>query len=185
MKRFITLILILSCLLLWGCSVSETEADVVATTMPVYGFTATLCQGTDITAERLINENVSCLHDYTLQSDQAKALEQADTVVISGLGLEGFLHDALPQGKRIIDASGSEDVETHHAHDHDGHDHSADPHIWLSVPKAKEMCQNICQGLMDAYPVHTETFAANLTALKAQILSPSMMASVTWRKATA
>ena len=66
MKRiatiFFTLVL---CLVLCACGESKT-AQLAATTLPVYEFTAALCAGTDIAVTKLITENVSCLHDYTL-----------------------------------------------------------------------------------------------------------------------
>ena len=104
MKRYLALLAII-CILLPGCVAPVAEADIVATTLPVYQFTATLCQGTGLRIVRLISENVSCLHDYTLQVSQVKSVENAAVVVISGAGLEGFMEDLL-HGKTVIDSSG-------------------------------------------------------------------------------
>ena len=84
MKRLSMFILLL--FLLSGCAVSAPEADIAATTLPVYEFTAQLCQGTDLTVARLITEPVSCLHDYSLGVRQVRAVEAASTIVISGVG---------------------------------------------------------------------------------------------------
>ena len=80
---FLIFILLISWLS--GCSPAQ-PADLVATTLPVYEFTALLCQGTDLTVMRLITENVSCLHDYTLQPNQMQTLETATLTGISGAG---------------------------------------------------------------------------------------------------
>ncbi len=165
-------ILLVICLLLCffvGCSAAAAPADIAATTLPVYEFTARLCEGTDITVTRLITENVSCLHEYTLQVDQMQAIESAQAVVISGAGLEAFLGDALHSTNTIIDASA--DVEllcsTHnHEGESDHHDHPAeDPHIWLSPENAMEMSRNICSGLIRLYPQHEARFSQNLQTL--------------------
>lgn len=152
-----------------GCTASDPGTQIAATTLPVYTFTSMLCQGTDITVTRLVTENVSCLHDYTLKVDQMRAIECADVVVISGAGLEDFLEDALDSAHEIIDASeGLSLLEGNHSHEHEhdhGHVHAEDPHIWLSPANAKVMAHNICHGLSHAYPQYTDHFESNLLSV--------------------
>lgn len=165
MKKLFCLFLLV--FLLWGCAPAE-EVNIVATTLPVYTFTQRLCAGTDLKVGQLVTESVSCLHDYTLKVSQMQLLEQADAIVISGAGLEDFLEDALDGADLIVDASeGLSLLEgNHEEHDHhDGHTHEEDPHIWLSPKNAAVMAENICNGLCDLYPAHTELFQANLKAL--------------------
>ena len=156
------------CHLFTGCS-QAVPAQVAATTLPVYQFTAELCQGTDITVTRLVTEEVSCLHDYSLNVRQVKAAEAAEVIVISGAGLEEFLEDLL-EGKQTIDASQGvpllcPEEEHHHDHAEEGHHHEQDPHIWLSPENAKTMARNICEGLSARYPAYQETLNANLSGL--------------------
>lgn len=151
-----------------GCG-CEPAAQVAATTLPVYEFTNALCQGTGITVTRLVTEQVSCLHDYSLSVRQVKAVEAAELVVISGAGLEEFLHDVL-DGKAAVDASAGIELicpeEAHEEHHHEeGHHHEEDPHIWLSPAHAKIMARNICAGLCDQYPQQAEAFQENLAQL--------------------
>ena len=83
-----TLVIILAALvLLCGCAQQTEHAHIAATTLPVYEFTAALCEGTDLTVTRLITEEVSCLHDYSLNVRQVKAAEAAQLIVLSGAGL--------------------------------------------------------------------------------------------------
>ena len=102
MKRL--LVFILCALMLCGCAPESEYAQVAATTLPVYEFTAALCQGTPITVTRLVTEEVSCLHDYSLNVRQVRAAEAADLIVLSGAGLEAFLDDLLLD-KTSVDAS--------------------------------------------------------------------------------
>ena len=169
MKRiscFLAVVLTLS--MLFGCA-SVPNADIAATTLPVYEFTLRLCEGTDLTVTRLITESVSCLHDYTLQVSQMRAIEGAKTVVISGGGLEDFLHDALDGSHAVIEAAHGIQLlcpTTEHHHDHDDHHHhDADPHLWLSPIRAKEMAKNICTGLCRQFPQFSDRFSQNLTSL--------------------
>ena len=157
-----------------GCSSPTETADIAATTLPVYQFTSMLCQGTGLTVCRLVTENVSCLHDYSLNVRQVKAAEAAQVVIINGAGLEDFMADILAD-KNTIDASenislleGCHDHEEDSHSDH-GHDHETDSHIWLSPANAMIMAENICKGLQSVYPQHASVFAANLTSLQAQL----------------
>ncbi len=167
MKR-IFILLLTAMLTLCGCSRQE-AAQVAATTLPVYEFTTRLCLGTPITVTRLVTEEVSCLHDYSLNVRQVKAAESAELIVISGAGLESFLDDLL-LNTQVLDASTGIELLCpesghEHGHDHEDHSHDKDPHIWLSPANAVIMAQNICQGLSAQYPEYQNTFAANLDTL--------------------
>ena len=171
MKKF--LILFILCLTLAGCTPAE-EADLAATTLPVWQFTCRLTEGTDLTVTRLVTEEVSCLHDYTLTVSQMRAIEEADVVILSGAGLEEFLDDALKTAGKVIDSSAGIELltgEHHHHHEgeeeesHEGHHHETDPHIWLSPAHAGAQARNICAGLSAEYPEYAAVFEENLDKL--------------------
>ena len=177
MKRLCFILSILFIITLFpGCSVPAETAQIAATTLPVYEFTSRICEGTGITVTQLVNEAVSCLHDYSLNVSQVRSAESAQLIVISGAGLEDFMDDLLA-GKDIIDSSqGIHLIEGSHEHEHDqeevshdGHHHEEDPHIWLSPANAKIMARNICAGLSAHYPEHTQAFEENLAALFADL----------------
>ena len=172
MKKLLSLILAgVLALSLFGCTGAREPARIAATTLPVYDFTRYLCRGTGLSVTLLVTQNVSCLHDFSLQASQMQALEQAELVVLSGAGLEEFLGDAL-RGKPAADASRGLSLLEGHSHNHDahpeespGHIHAQDPHIWLSPENAKVMADNICAGLCDRFPAYRQTFEANLREL--------------------
>ena len=172
MRRKILLFIILIVLFLSGCTTATPQAQIAATTLPVYEFTARLCEGTDLTVTQLVTESVSCLHDYSLNVRQVRSAEAAELVVISGAGLEEFMEDLL-EGKNVIDSSADIPLlEGAHKHDHGheesshrDHHHEEDPHIWLSPANAKIMAQNIAAGLARQYPQHTAVFESNLSSL--------------------
>lgn len=158
--------------LLPGCAQEET-CQVAATTLPVYQFTAAICEGTDIEVKQLITQQVSCLHDYSLNVSQVRTLETAEVVVISGGGLEEFMEDTLQQANRVIDSSLGVpmlECEEHHDEEHgpESHHHDQDAHIWLSPANARIMAHNIATGLIEAYPQYAERFAYNLSMLDQQ-----------------
>ena len=146
-----------------GCGNKATNSQIAATTRPVYEFTSYLCQKTDIRVAQIITEEISCLHNYTLQVNQMRTIENADLVVISGMGLEDFLEETLSEKHTVLDASrGITALNYEDEHNHGDEHHHVDPHIWLSPVNAKAMCYNIYLGLIENYPQHKKIFEANL-----------------------
>ena len=139
-----------------GQSASPAPEDdtlhILATTYPVYLFTTAVTEGVEgVEVSRLIQQEISCLHDYTLTVNDMKAVEAADVVVLNGVGLEDFLSDALAASDApVIDCS--EGVELLPALGHEGHDHDTeyDPHIWMEPARAAQMVENIRAGLTQA-----------------------------------
>ena len=151
-----------------GCSQPKSSDQIVATTLPVYDFTSRLCEGTDLKVSQLVNEPVSCLHNYTLQVSQMRTVESAELLVISGAGFEGFLHDVITSKEEIIDSStgitlicSSNEHGHAHGHKHDYHETAYDPHIWLSPVNAQTMVNNIADGLLTKYPQYREKISLN------------------------
>ena len=167
MKKIIAFITALTLfLVLASCSTAETSVQIAATTLPVFEITSRLCQGSGIHVARLITENVSCLHDYTLQVDQMRMIEAAELIVVSGAGLESFLHDIFQNEQNYIVASQGIPLLCHeHNEEHDEHYHDRDPHIWLSPINAKLMAKNIYSGLVSRYPAYESLFEHNLALL--------------------
>ncbi len=169
MKKLCIPLILFLILGLPGCVGQNSQPQILATTKPVYDFTAALCQGTGLEVGLLIDENISCLHDYSLSTTQMRSIESAQVVVISGAGLEAFPMEVLSRCGYIVDASADVpqlECEDSHDHEHDhGHSHEHDPHIWLSPANAKVMAENICQGLVAQYPDHAAAMENNLTLL--------------------
>ena len=127
----------------------EDTLHIVATTYPVYLFTTAVTEGAEgVEVQLLVNQQTSCLHDYTLTVADMKAIEGADVIVMNGAGLEDFLNDALAtSAAQVIDCSAGIDLLP--AQGHEGHDHDAeyDPHIWMDAGCASHMLSQISQGL--------------------------------------
>lgn len=127
----------------------EGTLHIVATTYPVYLFTTAVTEGAEgVEVSLLVNQQTSCLHDYTLTVSDMKAIEGADVIVMTGAGLEDFMDDALSASDaQVINCS--EGIDLLPAQGHEGHDHDAeyDPHIWMDPANAQVMLGTIADQL--------------------------------------
>ena len=172
MKRICLIVMAAVFLLLSACgggAPAETAGlTVAATTYPVYLLAKEVAAGVDgVEVELVINQEVSCLHDYTLTIADMKAIEGADLILINGVELESFLDDAL-EGREIVDCSEGISLlcSAEHNHEEDEHDHDHDhgeydPHIWMDPGRAAQMAENIAAGLAAADPEHASQYASN------------------------
>ncbi len=127
----------------------DAALSVTATTYPVYCFTTAVTEGAEgVEVSLLVNQQTSCLHDYTLTVNDMKLLEGADVLVMNGVGLEDFLSDALGQlTAQVIDCSQGVDLLPLEDGEGDGHSQSYDPHIWMDPQRAAVMVENIAAQL--------------------------------------
>lgn len=172
MKRLFVF-LICGCLILSGCSAPQTSREdetlhILASTYPIYLFAKTLTEGVDgVEVTQLIDETVSCLHDYTLTVPDMKAIEHADIIILNGADLEVFMEDALAQtDAATIDCSEGIDLlpadgHEHHDHGDDRHHGHYDPHYWLSQQAAPIMLHNVLQGLIQFDKTNAEAYQTN------------------------
>lgn len=177
MKKF-TVYFILLCFLVFlvGCGEVE-DTQILATTKPLYQFASILCEATPLKVDLLVAENISCLHDYTLQVSQMRKLESAELIILNGAGFEDFLIDALPNEGNTVDCSTGIELHCHTHEHHDEHNHDNDPHIWLSIDNAQKMAENIYSGLCQMYPQYTEVFNQNMNTLRSKFVSLKNQAS--------
>jgi ABC-type Zn uptake system ZnuABC Zn-binding protein ZnuA len=168
LKKLLALALALGLTLaLAGCGAAEEEANqadgtftVAATTYPVYLFAQEVTKDVpDVALTLVIDQEVSCLHDYTLSVNNMKALEGADLILLNGAGLEDTMEDALASLANTpqIDCAQSIDLLT-------TDEGEPDPHIWLDPMRAGQMVETIAQGLSQADPDHADVYTANAAA---------------------
>lgn len=167
-QKLLALLLLL--VLLTGCS-AQREYKIVASTAPVQQLAQAVCAGTGLEVGLIVSDSVACLHDYTLSVRQMVALEKAETVIVTGGGLEAFMEDALAGKQHVISCADGAALICADGHDHEhDHDHGEyDPHIWLDPDNAAVMTRNIAAGLAARYPEYADTFAANAEACCARL----------------
>ena len=166
-----------------GDDTGNNEKIIIATSFyPVYIFTLNIVDGIDaFEVKCMAEQNIGCLHDYTLTSKDVRLLNDAAVLVINGAGMESFVEDAYKnvEDLSVIDSStgiellcgenehgdngNSHNADNENSHNH-SHNHTDNSHIWLSVENAKKQVENIKNGLSEQFPEYRYLFFKNYEA---------------------
>jgi ABC-type Zn uptake system ZnuABC Zn-binding protein ZnuA len=158
MRKWFPLLLALV-IALTGCAGSQSQRETLAcTTYPVYLLAQTVTRGADGPEPVLVvDQPLSCLHNYTLTMSDMKLIDAAAAVAINGAGMEEFLEDVL-DGRECIDCSQGIDLLWNEEED------EPDSHIWLDPDNAAQMALNLADGLSVLDPDNAETYRRNAEA---------------------
>lgn len=167
--RFLTLIFLL--LFLSACGNQTMKGETGKTTVPdnvviVTTFYPIYIEAANVTKNipgiKLINlapPTAGCLHNYQLNPEDLKKLDEADILVINGAGMEDFMDKIISQlpKLKIIDAS----KDIHLIKNQDG---TYNPHVWVSITNAIKQVENIGEQLAILDPIRADRYAANTEA---------------------
>lgn len=146
----------------------DTGLSVVATTYPVYLLAdAVIGEEAGVNLALMIDQSISCLHDYTLSVENMRLLDGADAVLLSGAGLEDFLDDALAAAGDLVQVDCSQGVDLLPSQEDPG---ESDPHYWMDPVRACQMVENLALGLSQLLPESADAFSANAQAAQDAIL---------------
>lgn len=152
-----------------GCgNSSQKRINIVTSFYPMYIIALNLTDGiNDVSVTNMAENHTGCLHDFTIQSEDMKKIENANTFIINGAGMESFLDKVLESYPDIyiVDSSkGIELLNDDHDHDenseYDDHD-NVNPHIWVSISNYIEQVENICNGLIKVDPENEAKYTEN------------------------
>ncbi|MBT9163611.1 MAG: putative metal ABC transporter substrate-binding protein Hpf [Chloroflexi bacterium] len=157
---------------------AEAKIGVVVSILPLADFVGNI-GGERVDVTVMVPPGASP-HTFAPTPGQMRAVSGAKLFVKvgSGLGFERAWMDRIIEQNRdmpIVDSShGIELMEMvahcpHEENDHEGEEHERehhhhggmDPHIWLSLPNARIMVQNIRNGLMEIDPEHADYYTKN------------------------
>lgn len=160
MKRCVAWLLVVV-LLLTGCT-GAPEAPrgktVACTTYPVYLLAQAVTRGAGgLEPVLVIDQQLSCLHDYTLTINDMKRIESSAVLAINGAGMEDFLQDVLEQ-RTCIDCSAGLDLLWKEEEE------EYDPHFWLDPTLAAGMAENLAEGFAAADPERAQRYRDNAAA---------------------
>lgn len=188
MKKIISLLLtIILAATFTGCQSNKsgaTKLRLLTSFYPIYIMTLNIVDGVDgVEVESLANQEVGCLHDFQLQTDDMKHLEQADAFIINGAGMESFLDKVTNEipGLTMIDSSYGIELLKNQFDEHDHEDEDSEhseynAHTWVSVTDCIQQVKNISDGIIaldpqnaDKYTQNTQTYISKLEELRSDM----------------
>ena len=142
---------------------------IVTSFYPMYIMTINLTQGTQNTeVMNLTQNNVGCLHNYTLSTSDMRKMENASVFIQNGFGLEKFAQKMIQTypDLKVIDSSTNVMVKIEGTE-------GINPHIWTSMENYTKQVQLITEKLSEynienaqVYKQNSETYLKSLNELK-------------------
>lgn len=159
-------------------AVAQEKLDVIAS-FSILGDMAARVGGDHVSVRALVGPDGDA-HVYQPTPTDARALGQADLVLVNGLAFEGWMGRLVEsvgyQGPVVTATAGIDAIRsTEEAHDHaeggqDHHHHGEfDPHAWHDLKNAAIYVDNIVAGFAARDPAHAADYRANGDAYKAEI----------------
>ena len=117
----------------------------------------------------MCENNVGCLHNFQLKSEDLKKIEKSSVFVINGAGMESFLDKILEELPSVQIVDSSANIELLEDKDHEcshecHHHHEHNPHIWMSVSNYMKQVENISENLKRIDSIHSESYKKNAKA---------------------
>lgn len=148
----------------------ETKRDgkfnITTSFYPMYVAALNITDGVEgVEVTNLTKGTTTCLHEYSLTTEEMVSLVDSDVLVINGAGMEGFLSNVISNYSNLDIIDSSKDIELiemecHHNHEHT-HEESYNSHIFVSVENYIKQIENITEGLVKLDSKNTESYLNN------------------------
>lgn len=151
----------------------------VVASFTILGDLAKQVGGDDVRVTTLVGADGDA-HVFQPTPGDAKALKEADVIIINGLGFEGWMRRLVASSGTkapVITASNgiaktltmSKNKNAHHHHHHHHHHDDADPHAWQSIENARVYVKNIAGALQKADAARAKDYAERAAKLDAEL----------------
>lgn len=123
--------------------------NIVTTFYPVYIASLNITDGVeDIKISNVTQNTTTCLHDYTLSTNQMAEIASADLLVINGAGMEPFVNNISKSVNniKIVDSSLNTSILEGHS-THEEQEDEKNSHIYLDINNYKVQVKNICNAI--------------------------------------
>jgi zinc transport system substrate-binding protein len=153
------------------------KLQVVTTLFPLYDF-ARVVGGDRVEVRLLLPPGVEP-HNFEPRPEDVVRLTRADLFVYTNRYMEPWAAQMLKgvenKGLMVVDASDGvvfiavadeEHGEEEHGHHHEG---GMDPHVWMSIPNAEKMVENIRDGLARKDPAGSDYYRKNAADYRARL----------------
>lgn len=173
-------ILVLFLVLVIAGSATEARAEKkvkVITSFSILGDMVKNVGGNRVEVTALVGPNGDA-HVYEPTPADARAVSQADLVIVNGLGLEGWMDRLIKtsgyKGPVVVASQGVKPremtKEEEEEHDYGAkHKHKIDPHAWQNLTNGRVYVENIAKAFSSVDPEGAPIYKANADVYKAKL----------------
>lgn len=166
----IFLLVLIILIILVGCTkkinlTEENKYKIITSFYPMYIITLNLTDGIDtVSVSNMTDNNIGCLHNYTLQAKDLRQLSRANMFIMNGLQVETFVDKIRTeyQNLEVIDTS---TVEMKLIKD----SHGINGHVWNSIDNYIAQVDAILNGLCAGNPENTQKYTENAEKYMAKL----------------
>lgn len=143
---------------------SDKVLKIVTTVAPLYSFTRSVVDGTKTKLINIVPTQMKPA-DFQLNAAIKNELDEADVIIVNGLGLEPFLDTLVGtyQDKIVYASAGIEAFKNTKG--------ESDPYVWLDPLNAIKQVDNITGALSAKDPNNERNFVRNATVFKARLVA--------------
>ncbi|MDX1540424.1 MAG: zinc ABC transporter substrate-binding protein [Geminicoccaceae bacterium] len=152
----------------------------IVSVKPLHSLAAAVLDG--LGEPQLLVDGAASPHSFELRPSQARALQDADLLVLVGAGLEPFeARLERPAERRVIRMSDLSGIRLRPlgtpgpADGHDAHEGHAeegagiDPHLWLDPANMSRLAAEIAGAMIELDPENADTYEANLERVEKEL----------------
>jgi zinc transport system substrate-binding protein len=141
---------------------SQNSSYLVASFYPVYSAALNITKDVKgIKVENLTSGFAGCIHDFTLQADDMKKIENSSALIINGTGMEPFIEDIKEKLPELKIINSSESNVKILGKTKKKNKRKVNSHVWLSVNNYINQVNNISVQLCEIFPSHALDFKRN------------------------
>ncbi len=172
----ISIVIPLSVLVLWSSEhnhvtgfAEKHQLKILASFYPLYEFTK-IIGGERIDASIIVPSGIEP-HDWEPTIQDLQKMQNADMIVINGVGLEPWIAKLVSVNPDILIIDTSNGIPLLEKDKHMFNNKiQNDPHIWLDPVLAKKQIQNIVDGLIRIDPQNTDYYQENANAYNTKLI---------------
>lgn len=164
------IIILVAFVALTGCTKKEEISEenkykIVASFYPIYIMALNITDGIESAQlSNMANNNVGCLHNYSLQSADLKKLSKANMFIMNGLGIETFT-DKIKKEYPNLEVIDTSTVNLDLIKDSEG----INGHVWNCVDNYIEQVEVILNSLCAENPENTARYTENAEKYMAKL----------------
>ena len=138
-------------------NVNDRKTKIVTSFYPMYIIAENLLEGTENTElVNMADVNVGCLHDYTLTTEDMKKVENADILIINGLGMENFLDKVISSNSNMYIIDSGKNIQNIIKNEEE-----TNAHIWTSIENYILQVKNISKELQNQDTLNAKIYKEN------------------------